>query len=80
MAESSCMSRDILNGRDDHNTVFRRENLHFRRLQSLLDLLANKLLCSIDKVPVGNLSHSCTNYNIIKLKRIAIAKNMLRQE
>lgn len=44
------MSRDILNGRDDHNKVFRRENPHFRRLQSLLDLLASTLFCSVDKV------------------------------
>jgi len=55
------MSRDILSGRDDHNKVFRRGNPHFRRLQSLLDLLASTFLCSIDKILVEKLSHTCIN-------------------
>lgn len=55
------MSRDILSGRDDHNKVFRRGNPHFRRLQSLWDLLASTLLCNVDRVLVEKLLHSCTN-------------------
>lgn len=55
------MLRDILSGRDDHNKVFRRGDPHFRRLQLLVDLLANTLFCTVDRVLAEKPSHSCIN-------------------
>lgn len=61
MAESSCISQDILSGRDDHSKVFRHGNPHFRRLQPLLDLLVSILLCNVDKALVEELLQFCIN-------------------
>lgn len=61
MAESSCMLRDILSGKDDHSKVVRHGNPHFRRLQLLLDLLVSILLCNVGKALVEKLLQFCIN-------------------